>query len=332
MFLLTSKIFTFNKLMPIFLIVSRIMVSQNLILNGSFEQKSKCPDTYAQNGGQFEVCLEWSNPSTGWPRGSPDYFNSCAYGVLNVPNNYLGFQNARTGIAYCGIMLVSSPPNDPEFREYIQTKISSPLIAGNCYHFEMYINSANRMIVASDAIQVYFSDTAISVLNDWTRLDYVPQINNPTGNFPDSLNWKLMAGDYLAKGDERFLIIGNFKSNANSDTIFTGGDIPKYPDAYIYVDDVSLTLKEFNCFNSISERENVTDIKIFPQPAKDIVNIETESSNNSDLKICDFTGKNIFREKFIQKLTFSLEYWPAGLYFCHISNDKEVVVLKLIKN
>ena len=77
----------------------RICEGQNLVLNGSFEQFSGCPDWMSQ----FDSVLFWMNPSTG----SPDYYNACDTGHVNVPNSLYGFQQAHSGVARAGLYVYS---------------------------------------------------------------------------------------------------------------------------------------------------------------------------------------------------------------------------------
>ncbi|MEI2759976.1 MAG: hypothetical protein V9G42_11160 [Bacteroidia bacterium] len=71
--------------------------AQNLVLNPSFEDTIACTGTYAM------PCNYWY-----WATyGSPDYFSeqpdiNC---VVPAPQSTIGFQYARTGIAYVGLGL-----------------------------------------------------------------------------------------------------------------------------------------------------------------------------------------------------------------------------------
>ncbi|MCC6372962.1 MAG: T9SS type A sorting domain-containing protein [Bacteroidia bacterium] len=43
----------------------------------------------------------------------------------------------------------------------------------------------------------------------------IPQVTNPLGNIiTDTLNWTLISGTFTANGDEKYLVIGNFLSDA----------------------------------------------------------------------------------------------------------------------
>ena len=70
---------------------------QNLVPNGDFEQYSGCPN-YVD---QFDSLLLWTSPTDG----SPDYFNACDTGIVNVPSSLYGFQNAHSGLGRGGIVI-----------------------------------------------------------------------------------------------------------------------------------------------------------------------------------------------------------------------------------
>jgi hypothetical protein len=140
--------------------------AQNLVPNGDFEQYSNCPVGF----GQIDSLLYWFNPcippygGSGTLSGSSDYFNACndTAGV-NVPYSSFGFQLAHSNNGFAGLALFFI--NISNFREYIEVPLTSPLIANNCYYFEMYVSLANNSGYTADTIGAYFSDTIVSNLH-----------------------------------------------------------------------------------------------------------------------------------------------------------------------
>ena len=207
---------------------------QNLVPNGDFEQYSGCPT----NTNQLDSALFWINPSN---VGTPDYFNQCALPIsgMGIPYNFIGFQQAHSGTAYSGIALRTLFGYN--YREFIEAPLISTLLANTCYYFEMYVNSSNNSTLSTDDIGIYFSDTVIIGINNQYPLPFTPQINNQTGSVFDTLNWTLVSGNYTAVGGENYVIIGNFKDDLITDTIISNNNAA-YPGAYVYIEDVSLTL------------------------------------------------------------------------------------------
>lgn len=84
--------------------------SQNLVPNSGFETFTSCPI----GPGEITNVTGWSNPDTA----TADYFNQCNAGVfpfpsLSVPSNIMGYQQARSGSGYAGIIcneVVNFPP------------------------------------------------------------------------------------------------------------------------------------------------------------------------------------------------------------------------------
>jgi hypothetical protein len=200
-----------------------------LIPNGDFEYYTTCPSSL----NQLSFASPWINPIGT----SPDYFNQCA-GISDagVPYNYLGYQFPNSGNGYSGIIMYYNI----EYREYIEVELTAELIAGMSYYFQMYIVCSNRYQYWSGNVGVYFSDTLIQLPSASQALPFTPQIMNNTSNIPDTLNWLLVDGIYVATGNEHYIVIGNFNDNANT-VVAWANPSALWPGTYLYIDDVSLT-------------------------------------------------------------------------------------------
>ncbi|MEP7168994.1 MAG: T9SS type A sorting domain-containing protein [Bacteroidota bacterium] len=286
---------------------------QNLVPNGDFEQYSPCPGS----NGAIENALFWINPSVNASGGgSPDYFNQCSTGQSSVPNNLFGYQPAHSGGGYSGIVLIGV--NIQNFREYIEVPLTSPLNANQCYHFEMYINVPNDMVYSSGEVQIYFSNILIDGFTTWAPLPFIPQMNNPSGNYPDTTSWTLVSGNYTAMGGEIYLVIGNFKDDSISYYMisnFNGG----YPHAYVYIDDVSLT----PCTGIEEQNENIA-INIYPNPAKDMFTVSGlpfTVGTKTELFIIDIEGRKVVQQIINnQSSIINIKSLNDGIYFIEINN------------
>src|SRR6185436_10900440 len=232
--------------------------AQSLVPNGDFEQFTSCPTVT----GSLSFATGWTNPLLG---GSPDYLNQCAApGIVNVPDCTYGYQPAHGGAGMGGISLWSS--NTANFRENMEIQLSSPLVANQCYHFEMYVNRGNNGKDTTSDIGVYFSVPFISGMSN--LFSFTPQITNQPGNTFDTLNWTLVSGNYMAAGGENYLIIGNLKDDATT-SAGSWNFSATYPVAYAYVDDVSLSL--CTGLNNLYESEESI---VFPNPFSEKINID----------------------------------------------------------
>jgi len=193
-----------------------------------------CPNTTAQ----IDYAIPWFSPI--YPSATSEYYNACdVSNAVGVPINGWGacFQYARTGNAYSGIGVYTS--NSSNYREYIETKLVQPMIAGNEYCVEFYINKPGVWQFAIDAIGAYISTDSVLTSTFPFLLVLPTQVNNPTNNIiADTVNWVKISGSFIASGSEQFITIGNFKDDANTNVQYMGGPLPGA--AYYFIDDVSV--------------------------------------------------------------------------------------------
>lgn len=243
---------------------------QNLVQNGDFEQHSNCPLTFSSPE------VPTMPYSTGWisphQEGTSDYYHVCNYDLwpaahpVAVPENAMGFQPAKSGEAYAGLIAwCAIIPSYAEYREYIQTKLSTPLKEGEIYKFSMFV-SHNGYHYALKYIGALFSSESHHKSSGYGRITAQPQIENKSAFLTDSLNWTEISGYLLAKGNEEYLTIGYFKDSADvRDTFNTTADPAPVPQVYYYVDDVSLELANVEVPNVFTpNNDHVNDVFELP--------------------------------------------------------------------
>lgn len=197
-----------------FLSLGTTLMAQNLVIDPSFEASEKCP-RYLSN---FNHDLEsWSTPT----RGTTDYFNSCSE-RMGVPNNFNGFQRSKSGNGYAGFYVYA--PDD--YREYIQAQLTQTLVKGKKYIASFYLSLAEGSDYALGDLGVLFSERKLNVATDKnlsrTKLAkirdqavYLVEIDHPDF-YSNSKKWIKVSTEIVARGNENFMTIGNFKSNARS--------------------------------------------------------------------------------------------------------------------
>ena len=305
----------------------------NLLPNGGFEIYSDCPTWY----NDLDSAYAWSNPMTNIPSvsGTPDYFNACAISYpVGVPENFQGYQPAHSGYAYAGILLEECSGINYNYREYLQTYFNTPLLAGQCYHFEMYVNLGNNCRFTTDDIGVVISDNYLSGINNHDPLLFIPSIVNASNVVFDTLNWTLVAGDYSARGGEFYLTIGNFNSDWHTSTILYNNSSP-LDYIYCYIDDVSLT----RCSTSvnINDHEASRNITIYPNPASNYITINTGMRiENAVTNIADIAGKKVESANFVSatdgsSMTIDVSKFAKGMYLLNIFSDTQHFVSKFVK-
>lgn len=228
--------------------IIKLSAQQNLVPNGSFEEYSECPETNDIKNGQFERATGWWGPT--W--GTPDFFHRCnndlnipSQGMVGVPNNFWGHQEAFHGDGYVGIVPYNWFPEleIESTAEYIATSLSSRLKPCHSYRFRMRVNLANLSMYAYTRIGVYITSEFIEKSPATT--DGLMQRNAQIVNMEpitDTVNWTLITGEFQAKGNESYLYIGYFDEPFGDDTIFIQEPNFAFDDrsGYYYVDSVAL--------------------------------------------------------------------------------------------
>ncbi len=215
----------------------------NLVYNGDFEIYDTCPNIQSQPyTNQIKYCLGWDKPTAA----TSDYYNACDnstfFKLVGVPQNAFGFQEARSGNGYCGFYTHT----DTIWYEYITGTLNQQLKNNQKYILRFYLSLAEISRISSSKIGAYFSNNAISLPTYSASLNFSPQVKNLSGNFLfDTLNWMKVEGEFIANGGEKYITIGAFGSNLNSDTLTTNMYYGNPQECYYYIDDVELY--ESNC-------------------------------------------------------------------------------------
>ncbi|MBS1611625.1 MAG: T9SS type A sorting domain-containing protein [Bacteroidetes bacterium] len=219
--------------------------AQNLVVNPSFETTSGCP----QGISQFSLATGWSQGNSGADScTTSDLYAGCAssIGGANSPAGLLGNQPSRTGTHHAGIILqegfVGCAALGSNYREYIQGQLTSPMVAGQKYVVKFYVSLPENVMWASSDFQVWLGN------NQYTHnacpssqlMPITPQLSYCGPAVMDTVNWVELKWIYTATGGEQFFIIGNFRSDANSNSVpFKCGSFNPY--AYYYIDDVEIS-------------------------------------------------------------------------------------------
>lgn len=210
--------------------------SQNLLKNPSFEELVNCPKRL----GNFDADVEvWSTPT----EGSTDYFNGCST-AMGTPDNFNGSQPADFGTGYAGLYLYA--PED--YREYLQAELAAPLEKGKTYRVSFFVSLAERSDFAIKEFGVLFAKDKLEIpikkelskkqLYQQKENDYNYMEIGYTNFYSDTQDWILVNTQFIAKGTEQFMIMGNFKNNARTRLFKTKRNAKQ--GAYYYVDMVSV--------------------------------------------------------------------------------------------
>ena len=223
-------------IMPFMLFVFSISANAqiaNYVSNGSFEILNANASPYA-----FEATKYWGAIDT--TKGS-NVLCSTLSSIANAPYLTTGFQFPRTGNNfvisqfYCNTCTVNS-------RMYPRNRLKQVLLAGKTYCAKYYIVNTNNNLVAMDTYGMYFSDNSIDTITKcmWPITYLTPQVENTSGIITDTLNWIAITGTFVANGTEKYMVLGNFKSNAATNTLQLNTPAQSLQTTDIYIDDVSV--------------------------------------------------------------------------------------------
>lgn len=206
----------------------------NYVTNGGFERTGKCvltPSVYSYiiNAGGWDEIVPIS--STYW-------IHPC---YVQLPYNHSGINFPRSDSGYVsfdGLCYVCSPEGN---RGYVRNYLKQPLNSKAVYCITFYVNTSEYFGVSIDAMGAYFGGSELDTIKKASiPLTYLhPQVENPPFHFfTDTVGWMKVSGTFTAQGGEKYMVIGNFKSNAATNTLISNPDYPP-TGTIVHVDDVS---------------------------------------------------------------------------------------------
>lgn len=220
----------------ILIVVTLPVFGQNIVVNSGFEEYYRCPSSFSTDSRDFFL-PGWSSPNNG----TPDHFHQCSWSDNDVPFNWAGQSNAHSGLGYAGIYTWSN--NGKNYREYIQCELSEPLVKGLRYQIGFFFQLSSYSVFATDRIAIAVSDSLLSRKDD--KLIRQPVIlQKVKEDFYSANTWQEATVEYVAKGGERVLLIGNFSDDRSTHHVELssrkGKSFMLSASAYYFIDDVSV--------------------------------------------------------------------------------------------
>ena len=220
----------------------------NLVLNPGLENDLFIPTSFigaANPGAQF--ISGWRLPT----RGTADFFNAinAPGSAVELPNNIcFGNQSPRNGYGYGGIFAYTSASSN--YREYLESQLNMPMTVGKKYLVSMYVSLSDFSTIAIDNLGIALRTSQTRELRV-SNLSVTPVVVSPDNLFlSDKKSWVNISAVITADQPYQYLLIGNFKNNASTDTlrltdtssVLSGGSFAGCASishsAYYFVDDV----------------------------------------------------------------------------------------------
>lgn len=300
------------------LLMNQVRGQENLVPNGSFEEYYTCPDDISQ----ISHIPGWSSIKS-----TSDYYNVCnntsaiQMELVGVPKNFTGYQYPVNGDAYCGLFSFG----DENVRELIGCELNTPLEPGVTYYVSLkfnfpYIEGDPCHNTAIKNMGVRFTDVQYSVSSP-PPLDNICHVCADEFIY-DTLNWTQVKGSFTPSQSYRFLLIGNFFTDANTDTMrlfppLACGNCSYYyvdavqvsTDSSIYNQDIFESIKIPNIFTPNSD--GINDVWVFTSAPK------------AQLEIINRWGNLIYKANG-NFFSWNGEGCTDGVYFYRIITNEKV--------
>ena len=274
--------------------------SENLISNPSFESK----DGKVKRLGSIANATGWTSP-TGV---RADLFISTNVPDINVSGNKYGKEEAKDGDNYAGIVAYSY--GNKVKRSYLMTRLDSPMKKGMTYCVKFNVSLAEASKYGCNNVGALFTKSPRTTEQQLPIIDEpsVVHFNNDMNVITARYNWTQICGTYVARGGEKYMMLGNFMSDEDTKYERMKKD-PKVKvsvlvAAYYYMDDISVQLldedekcecaaeeagdtysttiyqKVFHLTEEMTDTEKIQEQQVFFAFGRDKMNSEGEASMN----------------------------------------------------
>ena len=292
--------------------------AQNLVPNPGFEEYDTCQaDEFGVNGP-----ISWFRTN-----GTPDYLQSCLpYGHFqSLPMNFFTYQEPFEGASCAGVYTYWQN-GQTEYREWIMAPLLEPMVVGQTYYCSLQANAAfggnhtyPQHWLANDKVGMRFTTTAMPT---WSVNDPFPvPPNHAHILYPqilsDTVGWTLVSGSFVADSAYQYVMIGQFFSNALTDTLqFSPEGVPWYwlPRAYTLVDAVCVTTNPEGCAfgQDVGEGQAIASV-LFPNPARDQVVVSQREG--AEAQVMDAVGRLLWQGRITSEhWVLDVGSWARGAY------------------
>ncbi len=261
------------------LLLTNTLHAQNLVPNPSFEEfENGCPENLN------EMPVSW----TRWKE-SANSFSTCVNpqsfsdSLGGAPWNGWGYQWPADGESYTGLAAFSpspSPVTENDFREYLGCELIEPLEVDETYYVSFKTNmgftgSYYNVTYACNRLGAFFTTQAYHYQDNLMEIPNEAHVYEEN-IITDTLDWVTISGSFVADQPFTYMGLGVF---FDFDSLSVLQLVPGLSlGSYYFIDDVCVSrLPE--CDGTTMTEEKETHINIFPNPADDIVFIESNVTN-----------------------------------------------------
>lgn len=323
-----------KSILPIILgAVSLNLTAQNWVPNYSFDNYINCPSNYNQVG----FCQFWQpSPVNNVPGYHTEFLHACNGGTFSVPSSTWGNQTAVSGQGYMALCTMA-PSVAVDYRENIYVPLISPLTVGQTYYVSFKVSHTDASQFASNNIGAKFSTVPNISVNNFAHVNSATVIT-------DKVNWVTVSGSFTADSAYSFLGIGNFFTDANTQSSNICGC--QFPLHGYFIDEVCVFREVIgNCSlpyspATVENLDNlaIKNVLITPNPSTEgselTLFIPEWNSLYNRVKLFDVTGKMVqeFNDVVFSNGVAKIKphITPPGIYFVRVESLNIIGVGKLI--
>jgi len=309
---------------------------QNWVPNPGFEETDSCINGIG--------LLPLGTGPTSWFRANLtfDHLQNCLpYGAVNgLPLNMFTFQEPYEGNSCIGLGTYIDTGSE-EQREWIMVPLLETLVPGQTYYCSFRANAGfggnllhPTIWVASNHVGMLFTTYA----RHWNGGDpYPAALNRADIQYPqilsDTVDWTLVSGSFAADSAYTCLMIGNFFSNGQTDTIrfADSSNVEQwYNNGYTLIDAVCVSPVPNGCEleQGVAETANSTPY-VFPNPATDDLFIGHAAGQEAT--VSDMLGRRIWQGKVNgDRYALLVADWARGPYVLQVSGAGRLQFVKFM--
>ena len=224
-------------------------------------------------------------------------------------------------------------PTSPNLREMIENKLINPLVKNHTYRFSMYVHLMDTIAFINDIGQIagintfgaYFSDTVVNLIYSppFPMGKFTPQIQI-NQMVTDTGNWVLLTDSFIAKGGERYVCIGNFKSDSLTGWQLVDSIRDRHVGSYYFFDDVSLV----DITPNGVEEVGVGKLELYPNPVTNELRITNYDVRLNAIEVMDMLGRKMnvaISGINTENCQLNTENLPLGMYYIKISTANGII-------
>jgi outer membrane protein OmpA-like peptidoglycan-associated protein len=229
----------------------------NLVTNPSFEDV----EGKQKKLGNIDKATGW-NSATG--KAADLFIFGEKIAELSAPTNLYGKQDPKDGKNYAGIVAYSYN-NEKLQRSYIYSELSKEMTKGAryCVKFNVVLADASKYYcnnIGAFITKESVDASATQILNAGKKGGVVLHPNNKMEDFDSNFDWKQVCGTYVSTGKEKYIIIGNFSDDSETEwdkNKVKSTDYTPVAGAYYYIDNISVEPLESgaSCDCMVAEKE-----------------------------------------------------------------------------